>query len=153
MLREAQGEGRSVVGREKVWNLTFADDLVIGAKSEREIKEMINSLEKYVRKKKREVNVEKTKMTAFKKENERGRQNEKWNRDGRTLCYTCEAFLLADGDDKWKPKRKFHNVLKARPPPTILLHLQDFAFLFSSSIGPPIFTAIDSKTSVSSRGC
>jgi hypothetical protein len=69
MLREAQGEGRSVVGREKVWNLTFADDLVIGAKSEREIKEMINSLEKYVRKKKREVNVEKTKMTAFKKEN------------------------------------------------------------------------------------
>jgi hypothetical protein len=39
------------------------------AKSEREIKEMMNSLEKYVRKKKREVNVEKTKMTVFKKEN------------------------------------------------------------------------------------
>jgi hypothetical protein len=64
MLTEAQGEGRSVVGREKVWNLAFANNLVIVAKSEREIKEMMNSLEKYVRKKKREVNVEKTKMTA-----------------------------------------------------------------------------------------
>jgi hypothetical protein len=28
-----------VVGREKVWSLTFADDLVIMAKSEREMKE------------------------------------------------------------------------------------------------------------------
>jgi hypothetical protein len=38
----------------KVWSLAFADDLVIIAKREREIemKEMITTLEKYVRKKK-----------------------------------------------------------------------------------------------------
>jgi hypothetical protein len=29
-----------VVGREKVWSLAFADDLVIVAKNEREVKEM-----------------------------------------------------------------------------------------------------------------
>jgi hypothetical protein len=40
------------VGREKVWSLAFADDMVIVAKSEREMKEMMRNLEKYVRKKK-----------------------------------------------------------------------------------------------------
>jgi hypothetical protein len=50
----------SVVGTEKV-------DLVIVAKSEREMKEIMKSLGKYVRKKKLEVNVEKTKMMVFNK--------------------------------------------------------------------------------------
>jgi hypothetical protein len=72
MLRKAQAAG-VVVGREKVWSLTFADDMVIVAKSEREMKEMMRNLEKYVRKKKLEVNVEKTKMMVF---NEKKRKNE-----------------------------------------------------------------------------
>jgi ribosomal silencing factor RsfS len=55
------------VGREKVWSLAFADDMVIVAKSEREMKEIMRNLEKYVRKKKLEVNVEKTKMMVFNK--------------------------------------------------------------------------------------
>jgi hypothetical protein len=38
MLRKAKS-GRSVVGREKVWSLAFADDLVSVAKSERQMKE------------------------------------------------------------------------------------------------------------------
>jgi hypothetical protein len=50
----------SVVGTEKV-------DLVIVAKSEIELKEIMKSLGKYVRKKKLEVNVEKTKMMVFNK--------------------------------------------------------------------------------------
>jgi hypothetical protein len=40
-----------VVGREKVCSLAFADHLVIVTKSEREMKEMMRSLGKYVRKK------------------------------------------------------------------------------------------------------
>jgi hypothetical protein len=46
-----------VVTREKTWSLALADDLVIVAKSEREMKEMMKKLGKYVRKKKLEVNV------------------------------------------------------------------------------------------------
>jgi hypothetical protein len=61
------------VGREKVWSLAFADDMVIVAKSEREMKETMRNLEKYVRKKNLEVNVEKTKMMVF---NKRTRKNE-----------------------------------------------------------------------------
>ncbi|CAH1366415.1 unnamed protein product, partial [Tenebrio molitor] len=47
--------------------------LVIVAKSEREVKEMMRNLGKYVMEKKMEVNVEKTKMMVF---NKRKRKNE-----------------------------------------------------------------------------
>jgi hypothetical protein len=40
-----------VVGREKVWSLAFANDLVVVAKSEREMKEMMRTMGKYVRQK------------------------------------------------------------------------------------------------------
>jgi hypothetical protein len=40
-----------VIGREKVWSLAFVDDFVIVAKREREMKEIMKSLGKYVRKK------------------------------------------------------------------------------------------------------
>jgi hypothetical protein len=49
MLKKAQAEG-SVVGTEKVWSQTFTGFLAIVAKSEREMKEMMKSLGKYVRK-------------------------------------------------------------------------------------------------------
>jgi hypothetical protein len=54
------------------------------AKSEREEKLMMNNLGKYVRMKKLEVNVEKTKMRVF---NERKRKSEEseWNWEGRKI--------------------------------------------------------------------
>jgi hypothetical protein len=45
MLKKAQAR-KSVVGRETVCSLAFADDLVIVAKSGREMKEMMRSLGK-----------------------------------------------------------------------------------------------------------
>jgi hypothetical protein len=39
-----------MVGGEKVWNLAFDDDLIIVAKSEKEMKELMQNLGKYVRK-------------------------------------------------------------------------------------------------------
>jgi hypothetical protein len=68
--------GGSVVGREKVRSLAFADDLVIVAKNEREMKEIMRSLGNYVRKKKLEVNVEKTKMMVFNKRKRKSEENE-----------------------------------------------------------------------------
>jgi hypothetical protein len=73
-LKKAQARG-SVVGREKVWSLAFVDELVIVAKSEREMKEMVKSLGKYVRKKKLEVNVEKTKIMVL---NEKKSEENEW---------------------------------------------------------------------------
>jgi hypothetical protein len=51
-----------VVGTEKFWSGASAEDLVIVAKSEREMKEIMKNLGKYVKKKKLEVNVQKTRM-------------------------------------------------------------------------------------------
>jgi alcohol dehydrogenase YqhD (iron-dependent ADH family) len=62
----------------KVWRLAFTDDLVIVAKSVREMKEMMKNLGRYVRKKKLEVNVEKIKMMVFNKRKRRSEENE-WN--------------------------------------------------------------------------
>jgi hypothetical protein len=70
-----------VVGREKVWNVAFANNLVIVAKSGREMKEMMKSLGKYVRKRKLEVNVENTKMKVFNKRKRKSEENE-WNWEG-----------------------------------------------------------------------
>jgi hypothetical protein len=50
----------------------------IVAKSEREMKQMMKILGKYVRKKKVEVNVEKTKMMVFNKRKRKSEENE-WN--------------------------------------------------------------------------
>jgi hypothetical protein len=58
----------------KVWRLAFADDLVIVAKSEREMKEMMKNLGRYVRKKKLEV--EKMKMMVFNKRKRKCEENE-----------------------------------------------------------------------------
>jgi hypothetical protein len=50
--------------------------MVIVAKSEKEMKEMMRNLEKYVRKKKLEVNVEKKKMMVFNKRKSKNEESE-----------------------------------------------------------------------------
>jgi hypothetical protein len=52
--------------------------------SERERKEMMKNLGKYVRKKKQEVNVEKTKMMVFNKRKRKSEENE-WNWEERKI--------------------------------------------------------------------
>jgi hypothetical protein len=58
-----------VIGREKVWSLPFADDLVILAKREREMKEIMKCLGKYVGRK-----TWKTKMMEWRKLVDLGRK-------------------------------------------------------------------------------
>jgi hypothetical protein len=58
--------------------------LVIVAKSEREMKEMMKNLRKYVRKKKLEVNVEEIKMMVFNKRKRKSEEIE-WNWEGRKI--------------------------------------------------------------------
>jgi hypothetical protein len=71
-----------VNGLRRYITLAFANDLVIVAKSEREMNEMMKNLGKYLRKKKLEVNVEKAKMMVFNKRKRKNEENE-WNWKGR----------------------------------------------------------------------
>jgi hypothetical protein len=69
-VQEGAGRGRQggvVVGKEKVWSLAYADDLVVLAREEKNMKKMLGSMEKYMRRKKLTVNVEKSKMMVFRK--------------------------------------------------------------------------------------
>lgn len=59
----------------------YADDIVLLAEDENEIKSMIGRLEKYVEKKKLEVNIDKTKIMRFRKEG--GEDGERETGDGR----------------------------------------------------------------------
>jgi spore germination protein GerM len=67
--------------------------LVIAAKSEREMKEMMRSLGKYVRKKKLEMNAEKTKMMVFNKRQRKSEENE-WKWEGRKIERVSEYMYL-----------------------------------------------------------
>jgi hypothetical protein len=58
--------------------------LVIVAKREREMKEMMRSMGKYVRKIKLEVNVEETKIMVFTKRKRKSEENE-WKWEGRKI--------------------------------------------------------------------
>ena len=80
MFKRAQAGG-IVIGKEKVWCLAYADDMVFLANKERGMKEMIMNAERYMKKKKLEVNTEKTKMIIFKKGGRRAKETE-WKWDG-----------------------------------------------------------------------
>jgi len=58
-----------VVGREKFWSIIYADDIVLVAKSEQELKSMMRRLKKYIDKKRLILSPEKSKVMVF----ERGR--------------------------------------------------------------------------------
>jgi hypothetical protein len=62
----------------KIWSLAFADDLVMVPKSEREMKEMMKSVGKYVMKKKLQVDFEKREMMVFNKRKRKSEDNG-WN--------------------------------------------------------------------------
>jgi hypothetical protein len=90
MFRKGQAGG-VVEGKEKVWSLAYADDLVVLAREEKGMKEMLGSMEKYMRRKKLTVNVEKSKMMVFRKGGGRRKINEwKWEKD------KIEVFRLCD---------------------------------------------------------
>jgi hypothetical protein len=73
--------------------LAFGDDLVIVAKSEREMKEMMRGLGKYVTEKELEVNVEKTKTIVFNKRMRKSEEDE-WRWEGRKIKRVKEFKCL-----------------------------------------------------------
>jgi len=58
---------RRSIGKNKIWTLAYADDLVLLAKNEESMKETMKRLDRYLRNKYLQVNAEKSKMLCFRK--------------------------------------------------------------------------------------
>jgi len=76
ILRKEQAESL-VVGREKVWSLAYADNIVLVAKKAADLKEMLKSFSNFLKKRKLILSVKKLKMMTFKK-GEGRRRKKQW---------------------------------------------------------------------------
>lgn len=50
------------IGKERIWSLAYADDLVLLTKNEEGMKEMMKKMERYLKRKKLQLNTEKSKI-------------------------------------------------------------------------------------------
>jgi hypothetical protein len=72
-----RNEGGVVVGRCKIFSLMYADDIVLIADEVEELKGMIKTLEKFLDKRKLELNLDKSKIVVFGK-GKRYSKKERW---------------------------------------------------------------------------
>ena len=75
-LRKGQAGG-IVVGERKVWSLTYADDTVLMAVREEELKEMLKRFKKFLKEAELKLSTEKTKILDFEKRRNK-RRHRKW---------------------------------------------------------------------------
>jgi len=61
---------RTRLGEEKIYTLMYGDDIVLLAEKEQEMKALVSRLEKYLDEKGLKLNMEKTKIKKFRKEEE-----------------------------------------------------------------------------------
>lgn len=66
-------KGDIMIGKEKIWTISYADDIVLIAKSEQELKEMLKRFKKFIDRKGLELSTDKSKVMVF----EKGRGNER----------------------------------------------------------------------------
>jgi len=79
-LRKEQAGGM-VLGKEKFWSITYADDIVL-TKSEQELKSMMSRLKKYIDKKGLILSPEKSKVVVFERGRGKSRKREwKWGEE------------------------------------------------------------------------
>jgi len=72
--------GGARIGNERIWSLAYADDIVILAKDEESLKEMMKRMERYLKKKKLQLNTEKSKIIVSERE---GAREERQNGSGK----------------------------------------------------------------------
>lgn len=76
-MRKEQTGGVEI-GKKHVWSITYADDIVLLAKSEEELRSMLRRFKKYLEKKKMILSAEKTKILVFENGNGKKKSRE-WN--------------------------------------------------------------------------
>lgn len=85
--------GGTRIGEERVYLLLYADDMVLIAEKEEEMKSMLERLEGYIDRKGLEINVEKTKIVRFNRG--RGRRKRiRWRWKGKTIEEVREYTYL-----------------------------------------------------------
>lgn len=72
-----RGNGGIIIGRKKIYTLAYVDDLAIIATTEKVLKKMLKTAEKYLEEKEMTLNVGKSKVLVFSKR-DRGREERKW---------------------------------------------------------------------------
>ena len=82
-----------MVGERKVWSLTYADDIVLMADREEELREMLKRSEKFLKEIELELSTEKTKIVVFEKRKNKRRQR-KWKWRERELEEVNEIRYL-----------------------------------------------------------
>jgi len=66
--------GGVLIGKGRIWTFVYADDLVLLAKHKESMKEIMRSLERYLREKNLQLDAEKSKLLCFRKGRERRRR-------------------------------------------------------------------------------
>jgi len=69
------------LGKNRIWTLAYADDLVLLAKNEESMKETMKRLERYPRNKNLQLNAEKSKMLCFRREKKKNKMEMKEEKD------------------------------------------------------------------------
>lgn len=97
VLSNAQAGG-VIVGKKKIWSMSYADDVVCLAKSKEELREMMKTIGKYMDKRDLKVNVKKTKVMICGKGSRMSvNENFEWNMEKLEIvrCYKYLGFMIA----------------------------------------------------------
>jgi len=66
------------IDRERIWNLAYADDIVLLAKNKEALEEMIGTFRKFLKNRNLELNVGKSKILVFNRGNNEKKERWKW---------------------------------------------------------------------------
>jgi len=66
------------VGKERIWSLAYADDIVLLAKNKTALQDMMDILKRFLKNRKLELCIEKTKLIIFNSKGERESERVKW---------------------------------------------------------------------------
>ncbi|KMQ87134.1 hypothetical protein RF55_13673 [Lasius niger] len=78
---ERRGWGGIKLGEGKIYTLSYADDVVLMAEEEQDMRAILNKLERYLERKGLELDEEKTKVMRFRKRRERNKKVDwRWKR-------------------------------------------------------------------------
>ena len=80
---DVRGIGGIKIGKERIWSLAYADDLILLAKNKEAVTDMMGTLRRFLKDRKLDLNVEKSKVMVF---NSGGREKKrKWIWEGKEI--------------------------------------------------------------------